>query len=403
MKKILFYCQNLLGMGHLVRTTEIIRNLVKDFQVCLIQGGQTVQGFEFPPEVETIHLPAVQSVNSTLWEQNQIRVVDSSLSLEEVKEIRKNTLLKVFEQFQPDCLVTEGYPFSKISLSFELVPLLERARSQRPSTLVVCSLRDIIMVKEIPNRAQEEEKRCQFLNQYYDMLLIHSDPKIHRLEENFSRAQDIICPMHYTGYVVQSPTENTAQSAEDIACLNSKEPLILVSVGGGKLGHDLLESVVESAPIIEKALTHRIQVFTGPFIPDEKFIQLQKLAANKPNISIRRYTTNLLAYMEKASLSISLGGYNTTMNVLKTGVCSMIYPSKKDREQAIRAEKLEKLGILDVIRSHDLEPTRFAQKIIDCVYKERVGNTAEFLELQGAEKTAELLKALLEVKALVTA
>jgi uncharacterized protein (TIGR00661 family) len=403
MKKILFYCQNLLGMGHLVRTTEIIRNLVKDFQVCLIQGGQTVQGFEFPPEVEAIHLPAVQSVNSTLWEQNQIRVVDSSLSLEEVKEIRKNTLLKVFEEFQPDCLVTEGYPFSKISLSFELVPLLERARSQRHSTLVVCSLRDIIMVKEIPNRAQEEEKRCQFLNHYYDMLLIHSDPKIHRLKENFFRTQNITCPMHYTGYVVQSPTENKAQSAEDIACLNSKVPLILVSVGGGKLGHDLLECVVESAPIIEKALPHRIQVFTGPFIPDEKFVQLQNLAANKSIITIRRYTTNLLAYMEKASLSISLGGYNTTMNVLKTGVRSMIYPSQKDREQAIRAEKLEKLGILDVIRSHDLEPARLAQRVIDCLHKEPVGNTTEILELQGAEKTAELLKALIEVKASVTA
>lgn len=402
MKKILFYCQNLSGMGHLVRTTEIIRHLVKDFQVCLIDGGQTVQGFEFPPEVETIHLPAVQSPSSTLWEQTQIKVVDSSLSLEEVKEIRKNTLLKVFDEFQPDCLVTEGYPFSKIGLSFELVPLIEKARSPRHSTLVVSSLRDIIMVKEIPNRAQEEEKRCQFLNQYYDMLLVHSDPKIHRLEENFSQSLDITCPIHYTGYVVQSSTEKPTQSDEDIT-LNSEDPLILVSVGGGKLGHDLLESVVESASIIEKALPHKIEIFTGPFIPEEKFVKLQNLAVNKPNLNVRRYTTNLLAYMEKASLSISLGGYNTTMNVLKTGVRSMIYPSNKDREQAIRAEKLEKLGILDVIRPQDLEPACLAEKIITCLHKEVVVNPAEILELQGAEKTGELLKSLIEAKALVAA
>ena len=45
MKKIMFYCQNLLGMGHLVRSTEIVRSLIKDFKVCLINGGEIVPGF----------------------------------------------------------------------------------------------------------------------------------------------------------------------------------------------------------------------------------------------------------------------------------------------------------------------------------------------------------------------
>ncbi len=61
MQKIMFYCQNLLGMGHLVRSTEIIRSLVKDFKVCLINGGQILPGFEIPSTVEVINLPAVRS------------------------------------------------------------------------------------------------------------------------------------------------------------------------------------------------------------------------------------------------------------------------------------------------------------------------------------------------------
>jgi predicted glycosyltransferase len=410
MKKILFYCQNLLGLGHLVRTREIIRHLVKvkDFKVCLIEGGQRVEGFEMPPEVEVIHLPTLQvGVTAALMPEKTLKVVDSSLSIEEVKEIRKNTILKVFEEFQPDCLITEGYPFSKKhSLSFELVPLLERVKSTKGKTKVVCSLRDIIMVKEFKDRAKEEEERCQFMNQYYDLLLFHSDPKVRRLEENFSKPETLKtlnCQVHYTGYVMQSMPENQTIFDEDIASLSSQEPTILVSIGGGKLGHELLESIVKAAPILQKYIPHKLQIFTGPLMPKEKFLELQSLAADKPNVNIRQYTTQLMAHMNKASLSISLGGYNTIMNILGTGVPSMIYPANKDREQAIRAEKLETLGILQIIRPSDLEPTRLAEKIITYLHKETIGNTSETFEIEGAQKTTDLLKTLLEYQASLVA
>ena len=47
-------------MGHLVRSAEIIRSLVKDFRVCFVNGGQLVSQFELPPEVETVYLPALR-------------------------------------------------------------------------------------------------------------------------------------------------------------------------------------------------------------------------------------------------------------------------------------------------------------------------------------------------------
>ncbi|MEM8778959.1 MAG: glycosyltransferase [Cyanobacteria bacterium P01_G01_bin.49] len=398
MKKIMFYCQNLLGMGHLVRTTEIIRSLIKDFKVCLVDGGQIVAGFDIPKEVEVVHLPAIRA------EYKQIKVVDSSLSLEELQQLRKQKLLQTFEQFQPDCLITEGYPFSKKkSLSFELVPLLEKIQSEGKKTKVVCSLRDIIMVKQYRDRTQEEEKRCQFMNQYYDMLLIHSDPKIHRLEENFSRAKDLTCSVHYTGYVAQSLPENPILATEDLVGLNKQKPMILVSVGGGRLGHDLLDCMIDTASIIQKKIPHHIQIFTGPFMPEEKFSQLQTLAADLTNITIRRYTSNLLSYLKKASISISLGGYNTTMNVLRTEVNAMIYPSNKDSEQMIRAEKLEKLGILKVIRPEDLQSDHLAQKIITCLKQDSLINTHKILQLEGAKKTAQCLKELLQTQVTATA
>jgi predicted glycosyltransferase len=392
MKKLMFYCQHILGIGHLVRSMEIVRGLVADFEICFVNGGKAIAGFEVPPGVKVVNLPAIE----TDPEFQNLSVVDDSRSLEEVQEFRKNQLLQIFDSFQPDILMIELFPFGRRRFSFELVPLLDRVKAQGRKTKVVCSLRDIVVTKQ--DQERHEEKICKLMNQYFDMLLIHGDRHFQPLEESFSRISDLNCPVHYTGYVVQSSPENPVLNDEDKAVLKSRKPMILASIGGGRFGHELLESLVEAAPILEWIVQHQIQIFTGPFFPDEKFAQMQAGTANQPNINIQRYTPNLLSYMEKADLSISMGGYNTTMNILTTGVRSMMLPfmGNGDLEQTIRSQKLENLGILNVIHPADLEPRKFAKKIVQCLMK--TPNPVR-LDLQGVDKTAGFLKGLLKVAA----
>ncbi|MBH8565425.1 glycosyl transferase [Nostoc sp. CENA67] len=378
MKRLMFYCQHILGMGHLVRSMEIVRGLVKDFHVCFINGGEVVQGFNIPSSVDVVNLPAIKTDS----EFKNLQVVDNSYSLEEVKEIRQRKLLQILDEFQPDVLMIELFPFGRRRFSFELIPLLERVRHQYPTTKIVCSLRDIIVNSK--NQARHEEKVCNLINQYFDLLLIHGDPKFISLEETFSRVADIECEIHYTGYVVQP------QPKEIVI---AHQPLILVSIGGGRFGHELLECVIKAAPSIEKTLPHTIQMFTGPFMPDSKFNQLQTMAKDICNLNIKRYTPNLLQYMCQADISISMSGYNTTMNILTSGVRAMILPftGNDDREQKLRATKLEKLGVVDMIRPKELEPDTFLEKLKRCLQKQP--NTIKF-DFNGVEKTAVLLNKL---------
>jgi len=39
----MFYCQHLLGIGHLVRSVQIVRSLAKEFRVLLALGGAKPQ------------------------------------------------------------------------------------------------------------------------------------------------------------------------------------------------------------------------------------------------------------------------------------------------------------------------------------------------------------------------
>ena len=386
MKKLLFYCQHILGMGHLIRSMEIVRGLTDEFEVCFINGGQVVKGFQVPPSVQVVNLPAIK----TDTEFRELQVVDTHLSLEEVQVFRQQRLLAVLEDFQPDVLMIELFPFGRRRFSFELIPLVEAAKAH--GTKVVCSLRDIVVTKQ--DQIRHENKICRLMNQYFDQLLIHGDPTLHALEESFTRVDDLNCEVHYTGYVVQRP-ENTQPTLVDQIALDRQSPMILVSVGGGRFGHELLDCVVETARLLENHLPHHIQMFTGPFMPEEKLWDLKSAGRDRRNLYIHRYTPNLLAYMQQADLSISMAGYNTTMNILTTGVRAMMLPftGNDDQEQTMRVKRLAQLRRIRQIHREELVPERFAAAVME--HLQRPSNRLS-INLEGVPQTAQLVQALVQ-------
>ena len=396
MKKIMFYCQYLSGMGHLVRSSEIVRSLVKDFKVYFINGGPKIEGFEMPPQVELIRLPA-------LWlEDGQFTVGDSPMSVEEVKEIRKNKLIYAFNIAKPDCLITEFFPFGRHKLFFELIPLMEHIKSTSPSTKIACSLRDVI--GKVSDQ-EEEDTICFLMNRYFDLLLFHADPNFQTFTESFPRHKEIKSKVTYTGFVTQSSTVKRPNVGELWGNKNPENTKILVSVGGGRIGYELLETVVEASSILETKIPHTIKIFTGPFMPEEKVIKLKKAALSRSNIQIETFTSQLLSYMKTADISISLSGYNTTMNILSTGVRALVVPighESVDKEQLVRTEKLEKLGFVDFIHPEDLQPAHLTEKIINCLSKKSKGATTPDFDLQGSQNTSRFLKEFLNQETTTT-
>jgi predicted glycosyltransferase len=393
MKKILFYCQYHLGMGHLVRSVEILRSLATQFEICFVKGGTEVEGLDLPLNIQVVTLPTLLS------EHRQLKVADPSQDLETVKQHRVLTLLNTFDRFQPDCLIIEGYPFKKYQFEFESIPLLERVKSTSRDIKVICSLRDVVMAQPYLDRDEVIAKTCDRLNRYFDLLLIHSDPQFHRLEESFPAVAEIKCSIQYTGFVAQSLNESSTGTKEDAIDLARTNPTILISVGGGQLGHDLLDAAVAVSPILAARLPeYHLQVFTGPLISADRFAALTTAAAGQTNLTLRKFTSQFLTHMQQAKLSISLGGYNTTMNILRTGVNSIILPSDKDWEQMVRAEKLEKMGILELLTPADLQPQQFADKIGRSIERWQSPTLQKTFDLDGAEKTKIAIDKLLNLQ-----
>ena len=294
----------------------------------------------------------------------------------------------MFEKYQPEVLVIELFPFGRKKFTPELVPLLEKAKAM--GTKLVCSLRDIVVRKK--DQKEHEEKVCQLINRYFDSVLIHGDRNFIPLETSFSRVNDLNCDLFYTGYVVEQPPEPEIAN-------NHFFPMILVSVGGGRFGHELIDGVIRAAPILQHKIPHHIQVFTGAFAPEDKLSRWQAIAEKQPNLTVERYTPELLSYMQQANLSISMSGYNTTMNILMTGVRAMMLPfnGNGDREQTMRVQKLEQLGIVKAISTDSLQPEILAEHII--AYLNEQPNPPNF-DFEGVAKTAAYLRKLVQESAI---
>jgi predicted glycosyltransferase len=375
----MIYCQHLLGMGHLVRSLEVAGALARDWDVTFVTGGDVPRSLPLPEKVEMVRLPAVESGGDF-----------KILSTEEVKARRQETLLACYECAAPDVLMIELFPFGRKQFAFELMPLLKVARKN--CTRVACSLRDILVRR--PDQAEYEARVCEITREYFDLVLVHSDPQFQRLEDSFSRVGDLGCPVVYTGYVHRG----SSCGAEAPRRLKPA-PKIVCSIGAGmcESGHHLVEAVIGAAGLLPN---EQFEIFTGPFMPDADYARLAAKAAEFANVTLSRFTSDLPGKMTRADLSISMGGYNTVMDVLAANVRALVYPEvgNGDNEQRVRAEKLAGMGAIEILETSDLRPDSLAPRIREALRKpaSRIS-----LDMNGAEGTRQMIHAHLVAEACV--
>ena len=383
MKKVMVYCQHVLGMGHFIRSLELVRGL-KDFHVCFVNGGGTIPGLSIPSEVDVVQLPPIKSESNF----KEIQALDGDTNIEDIKKARQKFLIREYEKFQPDLIIIELFPFGRKKFAYELAPLLARNRYSKNRAKVVSSVRDILVQKR--DQVRHERRVCYWVNRYFDAVMVHSDPNFQRLEETFLQMNDIRTPVEYTGYISQSPNA-TGKVDDDILLDNNGSPLNLVSIGGGRVGHELLLCAVKASLIIRDSRPHKMLIFTGPYCPEEEYLALQSLVENHPHLILAKYSAHFVSWMQKASLSISMIGYNTCMDILATGVRALVYPfvGGNNTEQTIRGRKLEKLGVVKII--DELSPDKLAEMIVNSLNSEPCSIK---LNLDGVTNSVTYLKKL---------
>ncbi|WP_337267171.1 glycosyltransferase family protein [Oryzifoliimicrobium ureilyticus] len=373
-KRVLFYVQHLLGIGHIARASRVANALAKQgFDVTVVTGGLPVPGFP-GDKICTVALPPVVAANTGF---SGLADRDGNPAREEFLNIRRDLLLATLHDIKPAIVVIEAFPFGRRQMRFELLPLLSAIADMSPRPKIVSSVRDVLQENRKPGRDQET---VDLIRAHFDAVLVHGDPSFIRLEETFSLAVKIQDRIHYTGLVAPAappaPTEAFG---------------VLVSAGGGAVGRDLLDAALQASHMV--AQDKRWLLIAGPNLPEDDF---QALSMKTPDhVSVVRFRRDFPSLMRGAELSVSQAGYNTVCDLLIANCRSILVPfvAGGETEQTVRARRLADMGIASIISEDALTAERLAEDIANALSKPKPVEAG--LDLKGADKSAQILLELL--------
>ena len=307
----------------------------------------------------------------------------SDKSVEEIFKIRERQLGK-FKGTDYSAIIVELFPFGRKKFRTEILPWIERMKEENPEIIVCCSLRDILVEKE--DQAYRDAKIAKWVNRHFDYVFVHSDERVVRLEESFLETPAIVDCIQYTGYVTESGWERGLESQSKP---KSREKRILISQGGGIVGGEILLGM---SSLCRHFPDYQFQFVLGPNAPIALREELEILLRDQENATCADFLDDFPKALSSSALSVSLAGYNTVMNLLETQTPSLVYPYDANREQGMRANRLEKLGCLGVLNRVDLAPDRLRKRIDAAL---AWSPQVDQVDLRGAENTASILETLL--------
>ncbi len=385
-KRIFIYVQGLSGTGHFNRMFEIARALVPGHEVVLLEGGRAVP--RPPAPVARLVLPALQR-----GADGQLASADGR-PVAEVLEERRASLGRAIERMRPEILLVEDFPFSKWEMAAEIRHVIVRAREVNAGVRVISCLRDIGTRNRRPIDVADHPARVRrTLLEHFDLVLVHADPEIVRIDEHLPWAAEIETPIRYTGFVSQKLERRPAAVAGGSGPDERKRFRVVVSSGGAATSA-LIPLAVEAWKHVAAALgemrSKQMTVFLPAYAAAGESARWKREVTD-PTISFLPFSPEFLPSLSQADVSVSHAGYNTCTNLMETRTPAVLVPNAGMSDQPLRARLLARLGLAEVLEIDSATPERLAAAILR---RSDAKPPAHGIDLAGAERARRILEEL---------
>jgi predicted glycosyltransferase len=264
-------------------------------------------------------------------------------------------------QGEYDFYVIEMFPFAKEPLLLDFERHVATLRATSPQVKIYSSFRGYHSLDPTHSFLLPHLK-------FFDGVLVHSDPKVIRLEQSYPGFDFGPVPITYTGFVTR-PYEKVVE----------RERKIVVSFGGGHQAKNVLSLL----PVLQQYRDYDIEFYLGPYCPEEV----------KKQITFGRvydFVDDFRDQLATAALSISMGGYNTLMDLLQTKTPALVIRGASD--QKILPKILADRGLLSEVDSKEMEPDLLQTKIQQALSWSPPNPYPE-IDFGGLNKSAQILTA----------
>jgi predicted glycosyltransferase len=368
-KRILYYCQSLVGVGHLTCSLRIIQELLQHAEVDLIQGGIDSGAVLAHPRFRGLRLPALLHDQATggFFDPEQER------STEELWGARSEAIAG-FLRWPYDAIVTEFYPFGRRRFKNEILSLFGAVREHCGPVPIFTSVREVL----VPRALDKERRMVDTVRKHIHTVFVRGDPEIIRFGETFSLAHEIEDRLCYTGYISPPPPQSRPP----------RKKQILVSQGGGNVGRELLEAAIGAAALLPD---YSFLLAAGSRTTPAEIEDLRSSVRSR-NVEIKPFLPDFQRQLMASALSISMGGDNTLLDVISARTPALAYPYQGNSEQGFRIEKFAEKGWLRALAAADLVAGRLKAHIeaaLNTPYPSRE------IAVNGAFVTSEKIRAVL--------
>ena len=377
------------------RTSSIaweIYRLHSEASILTFSDSQLGQFFPISPHHDYIKLPSIAKDSPGNW-----RATHLTMTFPEILHLRKQLLSHVLLNYAPDIFLVDHMPHGAMG---ELLPALESLKHSRIHTKVILGLRDILDSPEVTINRWKVEGAYDVIDRYYARILVFGMQDVYNVVEKYQIPEGDARKVFYCGYVTNLATVNNAPMIRARYLRNKPTDtrLLMVMAGGGADAYPMMSTLIDALP---KVLEHQkcvVAVITGPFMPAELIADLKRRAEKLP-IVMMESVNDSLSYIAAADLVISMAGYNTSVEILRTRRPAIIIPrAGPSAEQRTRARLFADKHWVDVIDPDELTPKKLAQRISHHFKHPVDNNRKDSPNLNGAVSAAALTLSVLASK-----
>jgi predicted glycosyltransferase len=367
---ILFHYTHKQTLGHTTRSISLATALCRQkAEVLILQGGLPQPFIRFPKDCKVLDIPFPFD-DRTSFQSHNVPASPGN---------RASFILKTAADFCPDVFITEFFPFGRLAYLPELLPTLRYLRKKGTRIIASIGYPLLIDLDRLQDRQFAALHKAIFA--FYDTFLIHT-PK--DLETSYIQ-QTIRSPaladsyagimkslkekIFYTGYVFP---ERMMTGGRQLPVVKNSVPTIVISRGGGAVYPKLITLAIEAQRLLDGKI--RTIIACGPATtPDEMDLFRSSLAPeDKSRVFLADHLANLDDHLQSCRVSVSLCGYNTSVQLMRYGTPSVIVPYHNSLSQISTNDQVARAQLLaerfsNIILDYD---TMTAGSLADAINKQ---------------------------------
>ena len=377
MRRLLIYCQDGMGLGHLRRARNIAAEVVARAPGCAVlvaSDSPAVPFFSPLPGVDHLKLPTLVKTGSASW-----RAGGLSLDVAQTVRLRAQLLVATLVEFGPDVVLVDHMPVGALG---ELKPLLDHAARGNGRPGLFLGLRDVLDAPEVIQLVWSELDAYALLERY-DAVLVYGCQDIYDAAAAYGlreRARDVT----YCNYVASTPDPAQRSAVFD-------EPLVLVMGGGGGDAFTHAATFLEAFPLVLAELPLRAAILPGPNMP---LPERRALAADAAvhGVEVGSGFEDALPWLRRASAVVTMAGYNSLCEALRERKKALALPrAGPSAEQRIRSRLFAERRLLRVLEPEALTSERLAEDLLRLLTEDGIPDLAQIPPLDGAARAASVL------------